>query len=170
MLKVEKRVILGFTIFFLLNSLLAVSFAADDVIVENVELDEQFQISLDSNPSTGYSWEADYDPEYLELISEEYVPDNTGGIVLGGGGSEIFTFQALKVGQTTITFNYQMGSQPVDTLQYDIRITDTNNGSDNPRRQSTDSTIPMQNTGTPVNLLVLAVSLIGLGSWGIFKN
>jgi inhibitor of cysteine peptidase len=65
-------------------------------------------IALESNPSTGYSWQAEYNTEMLELIEQtfepgEYAKEN----IVGAGGTELFRFKALSKGQTDITFNYK---------------------------------------------------------------
>jgi inhibitor of cysteine peptidase len=166
----RNALIIGFALFFVLNLTIAVSFAAHEV---NVDLGDQFSISLDSNPSTGYTWDALYDPEYLKLMSEVYVPDESGSDppVVGVGGNEVFTFEALKTGQSTINFNYHpaWNDEPVDTVEYDINILDPNPDTNNTTGHSTN-TIPMQNTGTPLNLLLFAGTLMGLGSMGLFKK
>jgi inhibitor of cysteine peptidase len=65
-------------------------------------------IALESNPTTGYSWQASYDETVLELVEESYEPGEYAkqGIV-GAGGTELFRFRALKSGQTEITMVYK---------------------------------------------------------------
>lgn len=126
-MKMGRTVIFVLTVFFLLNFLITTSFAASNtdrlVSVKNIKLNQQFQITLDSNPSTGYCWEANYNPKYLKLISQNYVSSNSN--VVGAPGIEIFTFKAIKNGQTCITFNYQRPweDQPLKTKQYKVKIT-----------------------------------------------
>lgn len=67
---------------------------------------EEFLITLDANPSTGYSWEADFDENYLMLRSKEFVSDKVSPEMAGAGGKEVFTFAPLKAGETAITMNY----------------------------------------------------------------
>lgn len=64
-----------------------------------------FTIALESNPTTGYRWEVDFDSQYLQLMGEEY-KTHIQEQVVGAGGKEIFTFQALRAGETEITFSY----------------------------------------------------------------
>jgi inhibitor of cysteine peptidase len=69
---------------------------------------EDFVIPLDSNPTTGYSWElASSLPKWLELIGSEYVPTPTEPGIVGSGGVEEWTFRANTEGTTTITFEYR---------------------------------------------------------------
>jgi len=73
----------------------------------NTKVGETFSIKLDSNPTTGYSWQAEYDDSFLELVDQGYVlPDESGDLV-GAGGTEIFEFRALEEGQTTVTMIYK---------------------------------------------------------------
>jgi len=73
-----------------------------------VTVGEEFVISLDSNPSTGYSWEVTSSlPAWLELIGSEYIPTPTDPPVIGGGGTEEWTFRANAAGTATVTFEYR---------------------------------------------------------------
>ena len=65
-------------------------------------------IALESNPSTGYSWVAEYDNAMLELVEEtfelgEYAKEN----IVGAGGTELFRLKGLSKGETDITFKYK---------------------------------------------------------------
>lgn len=62
-----------------------------------------FDISLESNPSTGFSWQAKYDQEYFELVDQKF---ETSSELIGAGGKEIFSFKALKTGDKFIDFDY----------------------------------------------------------------
>ncbi len=59
-----------------------------------------FRIFLDSNPTTGYSWQAAFDDSFLELMNHSFDPDPSGAI--GAGGKERFTFLPIRAGETTI--------------------------------------------------------------------
>jgi len=78
---------------------------AEERVIE-ATVDDYFAVSLESNPTTGYKWEADFDADYLELQGEEYTTHIKEQIV-GAGGTEIFTFKALKRGETEIVFSYK---------------------------------------------------------------
>lgn len=74
----------------------------------NVNLNEEIAISLYSNPSTGYSWLTPrYNTEFLTLTGSEYIPYYTTPEYFGSGGDQIFTFNAIKPGETEILFNYK---------------------------------------------------------------
>lgn len=61
-------------------------------------------VSLESNPTTGYSWQPVFDAQFLEQIGEaEFDPESD---LVGAGGMETFRFKALQPGTTTLTLNY----------------------------------------------------------------
>ena len=65
-------------------------------------------IALESNPTTGYSWEANYDETMLELVEETYeLGEYAQQGVVGAGGTELFRFRALECGEIKITMVYK---------------------------------------------------------------
>ena len=79
----------------------------------NTGTNQKFIIALDSNPTTGYSWQASYEESMVELVEARYeIPEMEKhervkqGIV-GGGGIEYFQFKALKAGKTEVTLAYK---------------------------------------------------------------
>ncbi len=74
----------------------------------DINVGKEFIIALGSNPTTGYSWQADYDEAMLELVGGEptYEADETEEPAMGAGGVEYFRFQALAAGETEITLTY----------------------------------------------------------------
>ncbi len=68
---------------------------------------EEFTITLDSNPTTGYSWKLsdDFSEGVVELLGSEYKPTEIQRI--GGGGKNIWRFKAIAVGETQITLYYR---------------------------------------------------------------
>jgi predicted secreted protein len=56
---------------------------------------QQFSIALPLNQTTGYSW--------LPTYNASAISQKSGS---GSGGTAVFTFQALRVGTTSITFDY----------------------------------------------------------------
>ena len=68
-----------------------------------------FTISVSSNPSTGYSWEAGFDQSLLKLI-KRYTPSSSG--LIGASGVENFEFEGMKSGNTNIYLNYKRSFEP----------------------------------------------------------
>ena len=68
-------------------------------------LNKEFTISLESNPSTGYSWVAEVDGDFLNLTNHSYIPDEP--IIPGSGGKENFSFVPVKIGETNLIMLYK---------------------------------------------------------------
>ena len=68
-----------------------------------------FTITLDSNATTGYNWELKgiSDTAVLEKADNKYEAPASG--LMGAGGKEVWTFEAMKAGTSTLTMEY---SQP----------------------------------------------------------
>ena len=69
---------------------------------------KKFEVSLRANPSTGYRWEPHFDSSRISLIDRRYQGEQR---VIGGGGWEIFTFVALRIGKTEIKMILKRGWQ-----------------------------------------------------------
>jgi predicted secreted protein len=79
---------------------------ANDTIL--AKLNEPFNVTLDSNPTTGYSWTVDFDPEYLSGGTEIYSTSDTSQPArVGSGGKQIFTFTPIQEGETIISAVYK---------------------------------------------------------------
>ncbi len=65
---------------------------------------KEFSITLDSNPSTGYSWVPLFDNRFLEL-RDRYFKLNSKRI--GSSSKEVFKFNPIKCGNTTLTMIYK---------------------------------------------------------------
>jgi predicted secreted protein len=71
-----------------------------------VEQGQQFPIALFANPSTGFHWQPTFDTGALALQSQTFASNATSTPLPGAGGTEVFVFQALRAGTTSITFEY----------------------------------------------------------------
>jgi inhibitor of cysteine peptidase len=82
-----------------------------------------FTISLDSNPSTGYQWvfANSPDPRYVALLSTEYIPPPT-PVRIGQSGTQVWRFQALHRGKTTISLKYCRPWDESDCANYAFTI------------------------------------------------
>jgi len=103
----------------------------EDDAGSQVEL-EQGQIlvvTLESNPTTGYSWEVvETQGSVLEQMGEaEFKQSDTGEPPLvGAGGWEIFRFKAISAGQMTLKLSYRRpweeGVEPVKTFSIQVAV------------------------------------------------
>jgi len=71
----------------------------------------KFTISVKSNPSTGYGWEAGFDQSLLKLV-KRYIPSESG--LIGASGVENFEFEGMRPGNTDIYLNYKRSFEPND--------------------------------------------------------
>ena len=91
-------------------------------IIETKKGDE-FSVVLETNPTTGYQWEIDFDSDYIQLVDREYLP--TAPELIGSGGQETFNFLALKSGETEMIFSYLRiweNEPPIEEKIYNIII------------------------------------------------
>lgn len=73
----------------------------------SVKLQEEFTITLNSNPSTGYSWEW-VNKKAINIVGcvdFKFISPNNG--MVGAGGTEKWTFKATKTGTDTLVFVYR---------------------------------------------------------------
>ncbi len=81
----------------------------DSSVNEEVEIavGGSLVVHLESNPTTGFKWELSEitDQTVLKQDGEpEFVPPDEA--IPGAGGKEIWTFDALKAGKTTVSLEY----------------------------------------------------------------
>jgi inhibitor of cysteine peptidase len=98
-------------------------FAAQNNITANITIDVNgtLTVKLGSNPSTGYSWG---DPVIgnnatIEQASYEYV-EPTDTLIVGAPGTDVWVFNGLAKGTTTIQFNY---SRPWESVPATYTLT-----------------------------------------------
>ena len=84
-------------------------------------------LTLESNPTTGYQWIVEQDPEIFD-ISSEYKEDTVEGTteqMVGVGGKETFTLTPKKEGRTKINFLYKQPWEEESLytrLTYEIKV------------------------------------------------
>lgn len=103
--------------------LLPVSVTCQTPVLEmGVNLDSEFKISLESNPTTGYKWEAKFDENFLKLKSDTL--SRPSEALVGQGGTQTFGFLPVKVGETTIEFLYKRPweKEPTKKKQYKVTV------------------------------------------------
>ena len=94
-----------------------------------LEVGQRLTVRLESNPSTGYLWEwVDRQASILEQIGEaEFTPGETGDPPLvGAGGWDVFTFEAVSSGQMTLELVYRRpweeGVEPLKTFSLQVIV------------------------------------------------
>ena len=87
---------------------------------------EEFTITLDSNPTTGYSWRLSSNlPEgIVKLLGSGYQPP--ANRLKGAGGKETWKFKAVAAGRTIITLEYlrpwEKDKPPAATKNFSITV------------------------------------------------
>lgn len=91
-----------------------------------VPMDRAIVVRLKSNATTGYGWKvSECDDTALKLAGNPAyeAPDTH---LVGAGGHEVFTFEPLKAGETTVTLVYvrpwEKDTPPVQTWSAKIKV------------------------------------------------
>jgi inhibitor of cysteine peptidase len=72
----------------------------------SVAVGQTLQLSLPSNPSTGYDWSlAGGTPPQLQLLAESFETSGTPGIA-GAPGTRVFAWRTVKAGTGQLTLRY----------------------------------------------------------------
>jgi inhibitor of cysteine peptidase len=82
-----------------------IELGAEDSLSEvSLDVGDQLDVSLEANPTTGYSWELGPLPEGLQLVSSEF--EEPGGSLVGAPGMQLFTFDVVGAGSGILRFEY----------------------------------------------------------------
>jgi len=77
-----------------------------------------FTIALDANMTTGYNWtQATKDTNVVAYVDNAYMAAAPGPQVVGGSGTDTFTFKAVGKGTTTISLAYARPWESVPPAQ-----------------------------------------------------
>ena len=98
----NKYLVLGITLV-LLAIYTAISQA--DITVIQAELNKPFNITLESNPTTGYTWTVDFNHKMLIGGEKGYSASRPGAV--GGSGQQVFVFTPIQEGHTEISAVYK---------------------------------------------------------------
>jgi inhibitor of cysteine peptidase len=95
------------------------TYRADSDIVAGVG--EPFVIELESNPTTGYEWQLQVDPNKVEIINRKYQSSGSG---IGAGGSEQITLRPISSGDTSIRALYKRNweTNPIKERHFKLRV------------------------------------------------
>lgn len=87
----------------------------------NAVVGHNFVISIDSNPTTGHTWQPDYEKSALQLVDSKFIPQSN---LLGSAGRQEFEFKPLKAGTFTIEMTYKRSweKESVRTARWIIEV------------------------------------------------
>jgi inhibitor of cysteine peptidase len=89
-----------------------------------VGVGQVLEVTLESNPTTGYSWQVAETPDFLTLEGPAAFISDAGPDVVGAGGSEVFRFTVSGAGTGTLRLEYLRpweDAPPTDV--YEVEIT-----------------------------------------------
>ncbi|MGB7877414.1 MAG: protease inhibitor I42 family protein [Ilumatobacteraceae bacterium] len=82
-----------------------VMLGAEDSLSEvSLGVGDQLDVRLESNPTTGYSWELGPLPDGLQLVSSDF--EEPGGSLVGASGTQLFVFDVVGPGNGILRFEY----------------------------------------------------------------
>ncbi len=95
----------------------------------DIKVGQQFKITLESNPSTGYLWRfvGSIDTLALKLVEHQYVAKPNPEKLVGRGGNDEWLFKALAAGSTSVALEHLQAwdSTSVERqVEFNIRITE----------------------------------------------
>ena len=84
----------------------------------------KLNLKLESNPTTGYYWLLqEPDTKLITLLSDDYFADPAPEGVVGSGGHQMFVFEAVATGRTSLTLSYERSPEDVfETLKLKIKV------------------------------------------------
>ena len=99
--------------------------ASDNGSQVELNVGKTLAISLEGNPTTGYTWEAaDLDDQVLRQVGEpEFKPDSS---AIGAGGVQILRFEVVNSGQTSLNLVYrrswEVDMEPAETFSVQVTV------------------------------------------------
>ena len=97
--------------------------AADNGSTVELESGQTLSITLEANPTTGYTWEVVDAPgeQVMRQVGEiEFVPNKQEPGIVGSGGVQIIRFECINAGQTVLELVYhrpwETDVEPLETF------------------------------------------------------
>jgi inhibitor of cysteine peptidase len=88
-------------------------------------MQDTLEVSLESHPSTGYTWDVVSGQELLKLVSEPTFTA-TSQQVMGAGGNMRFEFRPVETGQTLLELVYhrpfEVGIEPAQKFTLSVIV------------------------------------------------
>ena len=76
----------------------------DSLSEVSLDVGDQLSVSLEANPTTGYSWELGPLPDGLQLVSSDF--EEPGGSLVGAPGMQLFVFDVVGLGSGILRLEY----------------------------------------------------------------
>ena len=90
-----------------------------------VNAGETFDLVVSSNPSTGYRWNIvpELDENIVQFVEQGYIEEQP--VMPGSGGMDVWTFRAVKAGDTTVVLGYYPPgnpNEPEEVVTFSIHV------------------------------------------------
>jgi inhibitor of cysteine peptidase len=88
---------------------------------------DRIVISLEANPTTGYSWQQvpGLDESVVKFVSEDYQQAPASPNMVGVGGTDTLTYEAVGEGTTTVALGYQRSGDATAAESFTVTVTVT---------------------------------------------
>ncbi len=90
-----------------------------------VGVGEEFEVRLESNPTTGYAWQVVELPDAISEVSRDYEAPDTS--LVGAGGVEVFVFDGVAEGSGELRLEYVRSFDdppvPAETADFQVMVT-----------------------------------------------
>lgn len=98
---------------------------SDPTQLITVQAGEAFDIVVPSNPSTGYHWEIipELDETIVQPAEQGFIAEQP--VMPGSGGMDVWRFQAVGAGDTTVVLGYfppANDTDPEEVLTFSIHV------------------------------------------------
>ncbi len=101
--------------------------AADNGSTVELESGQVLSITLEANPTTGYTWEVvePLDGQVMRQVGEiEFIPNRQESGIVGSGGVQIIRFECVNAGQTVLKLVYhrpwETDVKPLETFSIPV--------------------------------------------------
>ena len=99
--------------------------SADSGRAITAKVGDQIVISLEANPTTGYAWQQapGLDGSVVSFVSESYEQASAEPNMVGVGGTDTLTYEAVGEGTTTIALAYQRSGDTTAAESFTVNVT-----------------------------------------------
>jgi inhibitor of cysteine peptidase len=99
--------------------------ADDSGSTQQLAIDQEMKVALESNQTTGYRWAVDGDvpPQLAQVGEPTYSSEST---LVGAGGQEVWTFKGAQTGSAQLKLKYwrsfEPTAQPAETFTVTVDV------------------------------------------------
>ncbi len=123
----------------------------------SIESGERFEVRLESNPSTGFSWQLDVTAiEGVIELTASSLEEPADAAIVGAAGTEVFEFEAIAHGAGVLRLEYLRPTDdppiPERIVEFIIRVDQAPWPPDEPSTPPATSTVSAPDTASAINV------------------